>query len=173
MHKNGQSSGKRGEMGNIKEKQLRKNILKLVGKHCEIFHNKPAFKEGDRISYGGRIFDKKELTNLVDASLDFWLTTGKYSLEFEKKLSAYLKIEYCSLVNSGSSANLLAFIFRSDAPNVIRKSNAWFKNAPEPQAGSQMVSCRSQFRYAVSLSAKGCLVLMFRLLSVQYSSSMI
>ena len=95
---------------NKNEKEIRKRIMKLVGEHVKVFHSRKVFKEGDRISYGGRVFDKKEIVNLVDASLDFWLTTGKYSFEFEKKLSEFLKIKYCSLVNSGSSANLLAFM---------------------------------------------------------------
>jgi len=97
-------------MENKKAKDIRKKIIKLAGEHFEAFHTKKAFKEGDRISYGGRVFDKKELANLLDASLDFWLTTGKYSAKFEEGLSAYLGIKYSSLVNSGSSANLLAFM---------------------------------------------------------------
>jgi len=95
---------------NTKTRNLRKQIIKLAGEHCKIFHSKKAFEAGDRIPYGGRIFDKKEVSNLIDAALDFWLTTGKYSFEFENKLSKYLEIKHCSLVNSGSSANLLAFM---------------------------------------------------------------
>jgi CDP-6-deoxy-D-xylo-4-hexulose-3-dehydrase len=69
-----------------------------------------VFKPGDRIPYAGRVFDEKELANLVDASLDFWLTAGDYSARFEKKFCAFLGCKYSSLVNSGSSANLLAFM---------------------------------------------------------------
>lgn len=72
--------------------------------------NKKPFTPGDRISYAGRVFDEKEVTTLVDSSLDFWLTTGRYAEKFEKELAAYLGIQHCSLVNSGSSANLLAFM---------------------------------------------------------------
>jgi len=68
------------------------------------------FKSGDRIPYAGRFFDEKELMNLVDASLDFWLTTGRFADEFEKKFASFLKIKHAYLVNSGSSANLLAFM---------------------------------------------------------------
>lgn len=68
------------------------------------------FSAGDRISYGGRIFDEEEVAALVDASLDFWLTTGRYAEKFEKKFAQFLKIKHCSLTNSGSSANLLAFM---------------------------------------------------------------
>jgi CDP-6-deoxy-D-xylo-4-hexulose-3-dehydrase len=63
-----------------------------------------------RVNYAGRVFDEKEMTNLVDSSLEFWLTYGRYSAEFEKKLAEYLGIKWSFLVNSGSSANLLAFM---------------------------------------------------------------
>jgi len=63
-----------------------------------------------RLAYGGRVFDEEELDLLVDASLDFWLTYGRYSDRFESELGAYLGVKHCLLVNSGSSANLLAFM---------------------------------------------------------------
>ncbi|MGD0281878.1 MAG: lipopolysaccharide biosynthesis protein RfbH [Dissulfurispiraceae bacterium] len=63
-----------------------------------------------RVNYAGRVFDEKEMINLVDSSLDFWLTTGKYAERFEKEFAEFLGVKYCSLVNSGSSANLLAFM---------------------------------------------------------------
>ncbi|MBI4707667.1 MAG: lipopolysaccharide biosynthesis protein RfbH [Candidatus Omnitrophica bacterium] len=63
-----------------------------------------------KISYAGRIFDEKEMINLVDSSLDFWLTTGKYTERFEKEFAEFLGVKYCSLTNSGSSANLIAFM---------------------------------------------------------------
>ena len=89
----------------------REEILKLIkGYYQEQFAKKKEFKTGDKISYAGRVFDEKEIENLVDASLDFWLTTGKYVDKFEKKFSQFLGVKYCSLVNSGSSANLLAFM---------------------------------------------------------------
>lgn len=71
---------------------------------------KKNFEPGDRISYGGRFFDEKELLNLVDSSLEFWLTTGRYAAKFEKDFARFLGSRFCSLVNSGSSANLLAFM---------------------------------------------------------------
>jgi len=61
-----------------------------------------------QIPYAGRVYDEKELISLVDASLDFWLTTGRYADQFEKDLAAFLGVKYCLLTNSGSSANLLA-----------------------------------------------------------------
>jgi CDP-6-deoxy-D-xylo-4-hexulose-3-dehydrase len=71
---------------------------------------KPAYKDGDRISYAGRVFDEEEMACLADSSLEFWLTSGRYTEQFEKCLAEYLDISFCSLVNSGSSANLIAFM---------------------------------------------------------------
>lgn len=96
---------------NKTEKQARNEILSLVKEYCETYHNQEKnFKEGDRIPYASRVYDSKEMVNLVDSSLEFWLTSGRYTEEFEKKLAEYLGIRYCALVNSGSSANLLAFM---------------------------------------------------------------
>lgn len=93
------------------EKDIRENILKNVKEYYKVkFGSTDDFKPGDKISYGGRIFDENELVNLVDSSLEFWLTTGRYSMQFEKEFSSWIGIKYCSLVNSGSSANLLAFM---------------------------------------------------------------
>ena len=92
------------------EAQARQEILELVGEYCDRFHQKKHFQEGDRIPYASRVYDRQEMMNLVDSSLEFWLTSGRYTEEFEKKLAEYLVIRYCSLVNSGSSANLLAFM---------------------------------------------------------------
>jgi CDP-6-deoxy-D-xylo-4-hexulose-3-dehydrase len=90
---------------------IREQILELVKEHyTEKFGQKKSFKEGDRISYGGRFFDEEEMVNLVEASLDFWLTTGRFAQEFETEFAKFLGVKYCSLVNSGSSANLLAFM---------------------------------------------------------------
>lgn len=94
-----------------KDEQIKNKILELTKDYYkEKFGLEIPFKEGDRINYAGRVFDEKELVNLVESSLEFWLTAGHYAEEFEKKLSSYLNIKYCSLVNSGSSANLLAFM---------------------------------------------------------------
>ena len=80
----------------------------MVAQYCKEHHTSKEWKPGDRINYAGRVYDEEELCNLVDASLDFWLTAGKYTEEFESGLGKYLDIPYCSVVNSGSSANLLA-----------------------------------------------------------------
>jgi CDP-4-dehydro-6-deoxyglucose reductase, E1 len=93
------------------EQQAREQILELVGEYCEKFHGqKKPYEEGDRIPYAMRVYDKAEMTNLVDSALEFWLTAGRYTEAFEQKLSAYLGVKFCSLVNSGSSANLNAFM---------------------------------------------------------------
>lgn len=96
---------------NKTEAQAREEILEMVAEYADKFHNqKREFHEGDRIPYASRVYDKQEMINLVDSSLEFWLTSGRYTDEFEKKLADYLGIRYCSLVNSGSSANLVAFM---------------------------------------------------------------
>lgn len=91
------------------KQQAKEEIFKLVEQYYKDYMQTPEYKEGDRISYAARVFDEKEMVNLVDSALDFWLTSGRYCDEFEKKLGQYLGVKYVSLVNSGSSANLLAF----------------------------------------------------------------
>lgn len=93
------------------EAEAREQILSMVKEYCDSFHNKKEpFKEGDRIPYASRVYDHKEMVNLVDSALEFWLTSGRFTDEFENKLAEYLRIRFCSLVNSGSSANLIAFM---------------------------------------------------------------
>lgn len=93
------------------EPRARREILDLVKEYCDTFHNKKKdFKPGDRISYAARVYDSDEMCNLVDSALEFWLTSGKYTAKFEKKFAEYMKVKFCSLVNSGSSANLIAFM---------------------------------------------------------------
>ena len=96
---------------NKTEAQAKELILGLVAEYCDKFHNrKKPFEEGDRIPYASRVYDHAEMVNLVDSALEFWLTSGRYTDEFEAKLAKYLGVRYCSLVNSGSSANLIAFM---------------------------------------------------------------
>lgn len=92
------------------EEQAREQILSQVREYCERFHQKKPYAPGDRIPYAGRVYDAEEMANLVDASLEFWLTSGRYTEQFERKLAEYLQVRFCSAVNSGSSANLLAFM---------------------------------------------------------------
>jgi CDP-4-dehydro-6-deoxyglucose reductase, E1 len=95
----------------MKDKQLREQVITAAIKYYEFKHkSSKSFAPGDRIPYGGRVFDEKEIAALVDSSLDFWLTTGRYADKFEKDFAAFLGLKYCSLTNSGSSANLLAFM---------------------------------------------------------------
>lgn len=90
--------------------QLHDEILSLVEKYYAAAHAEKKFEAGDRINYAGRVFDQEEMINLVDSALEFWLTAGRYAAQFERELAKFLDVKYCSLVNSGSSANLLAFM---------------------------------------------------------------
>lgn len=91
--------------------ELRQEILALVAEyHQAQYGAKKEFAPGDRIAYAGRVFDEQEMLSLVDSSLEFWLTTGRYADRFESRLAEFLGVRHCSLVNSGSSANLLAFM---------------------------------------------------------------
>lgn len=93
------------------ETVMRRLVLNETCKHYAVMHkSSKSFTPGDRISYAGRVFDEREVTTLVDSSLDFWLTTGRYAERFEREFAKYLGVQHCSLVNSGSSANLLAFM---------------------------------------------------------------
>lgn len=92
------------------EQQAREEILQMVREYCNNYHNQKDYHEGDRIPYASRVYDSAEMVNLVDSALEFWLTSGRYTDQFESNLAKYLGVKYCSLVNSGSSANLLAFM---------------------------------------------------------------
>ena len=93
------------------EKEIKNEIQVLVKEYYKTVHNQnTVFHEGDKINYSGRIYDEQEILNLVDAALEFWLTSGHYVQEFEHGLADFLNVKHCSLVNSGSSANLCAFM---------------------------------------------------------------
>lgn len=95
----------------MSQEEAKKLILDLVAEYAKTYHNQnKEYKEGDRIPYASRVYDEKEMVNLVDSALEFWLTSGRYTDEFEAKLAKYLGVKYCALVNSGSSANLVAFM---------------------------------------------------------------
>lgn len=95
------------------EQEAREEIKALVGEFYKEFkepvESKKNFKPGDRVSYASRVYDEKEMQALTDATLDFWLTTGRFSNEFEKNFAEWIGVKYAHLVNSGSSANLVAF----------------------------------------------------------------
>lgn len=84
-------------------------ILEMVRRYSRLYHSSKEYKQGDKIPYAARIYDEEEIVNLVKCALEFWLTAGRYTDEFEQKFAQYLGVKYCSVVNSGSSANLLAF----------------------------------------------------------------
>lgn len=91
--------------------ELKNQILELTREYYhEVHEPAKAFEPGKTfINYGGRYFDDRELVNLVDSSLDFWLTAGPWAYKFETRLAKWLGVKYCAVTNSGSSANLLAF----------------------------------------------------------------
>ena len=93
------------------EQKMRGEILALVREYAEKYHApKEGFAPGDRLPYAARVYDHEEMENLVESALEFWLTAGHYTEEFERGLAVFLGVKHCSLVNSGSSANLLAFM---------------------------------------------------------------
>lgn len=95
------------------EAEAREQIKSLVADYYKYFkepaESKANFKPGDRVSYASRVYDEKEMMSLTDAMLDFWLTTGRFSNEFEKSFAQWIEVKHAHLVNSGSSANLIAF----------------------------------------------------------------
>ena len=95
---------------NKSKEEATKEILESVKEYYARYMVRPEYKDGDRISYASRVFDEKEMVNLIDSSLEFWLTSGRYTDLFEKQLGEYLGTPFVSLVNSGSSANLIAFM---------------------------------------------------------------
>lgn len=95
----------------MNQQEMHDKILQLVKEYCDNYHNQDKeFSPGDRIPYASRVYDHEDMCNLVDSALEFWLTAGRYVDEFEKNLGKYLGVNHVSVVNSGSSANLLAFM---------------------------------------------------------------
>ena len=95
----------------LTETIIRDRVINAAKKYYEFKHKKKKpFQAGDRVNYAGRVFDETEIEYLVDSSLEFWLTSGRYAHRFEKELAEFLDVKYCSLTNSGSSANLLTLM---------------------------------------------------------------
>jgi len=91
------------------EKEIREEIFERVSELYHLRKSREQFIPGEtRINYAGRFYDEREMISLVDASLDFWLTTGRYARQFEEEMARFIGVRYCLLTNSGSSANLLA-----------------------------------------------------------------
>lgn len=107
------------------EKTMRQEVIEAAVRHYKVKHGQKdrPFTPGDRISYAGRVFDEQEISFLVDSALDFWLTTGRYAERFERELAEFLGLQHCSLVNSGSSANLLAFMVLTSPKLGARRIN--------------------------------------------------
>ena len=93
-------------------KKLHDEIIAKVKEYCQLnFAPQQDFVPGvDKVNYAGRVFDENEMANLVDSALEFWLTAGRYANMFEKRFSEMFGVKHTLLVNSGSSANLLAFM---------------------------------------------------------------
>ena len=94
-----------------KKEELKAQILELTREYYnEVHAQKKEFEPGKSfVHYGGRFFNDEEMVNLVDSSLDFWLTQGPWTHKFERRLADWLDVKFCAVTNSGSSANLLAF----------------------------------------------------------------
>lgn len=96
-----------------KEVELRNKIKSMVAEYYDLVHKpqqEAPFEVGkSKVNYAGRVFDSSEMMSLTDATLDFWLTSGRFSNEFEKEFARTVGVKYALLVNSGSSANLIAF----------------------------------------------------------------
>ena len=95
-------------MDKVKADKLHDEIIAKVAEYYELVHapaqNAPFEPGMSKVNYAGRVFDASEMSNLADAALEFWLTTGRYAKEFEKKLADYLGVKFALMVNSGSSA---------------------------------------------------------------------
>lgn len=95
----------------MNEKQAKEKIFEMVKEYYHTYQSgEKGFTPGDSVRYAGRVYDENELINGVDSVLEFWLTAGRYTAELENALKEYLGVKYAALTNSGSSANLLAFM---------------------------------------------------------------
>jgi CDP-6-deoxy-D-xylo-4-hexulose-3-dehydrase len=98
------------DFNSMTKEQAIQEILSNIKEYYQHFMLQPEYKDGGRIPYAARVFDEHEMMNLIDSALEFWLTSGRYTEQFERQLAGFLDVSFCSLVNSGSSANLLAFM---------------------------------------------------------------
>ena len=107
---------------NKTEQQAKEEILKMVEEYCNTYHNqKKAFQEGDRIPYASRVYDSAEMVNLVDSSLEFWLTAGRYTAQFEKAFAEYFRSKIL-LFSKLRFFCKLECIYGTDIPIIRRAS---------------------------------------------------
>lgn len=92
----------------------KEELFAMIRAYCQKNLSSQEKNAGIGIPYAGRVYDEEEVLNLVDSALEFWLTNGRYTEQFEKDLSDFLGVKYCAFVNSGSSANLIAFMALTD-----------------------------------------------------------
>lgn len=114
---------------------LRRQILALVADFYRENWPEKGFSAGDPVPVSGKVFDAKDLQNLVDSSLDFWLTTGRFARAFEERFAAFMEQKHCLLVNSGSSANLLA-VSALTSPQLGER---------RLQPGDEVITCATGF----------------------------
>ena len=93
-----------------KRQELHDKIITLVREYADEYHRPAPWQRGGRIPYAGRVYDHEEIEALTDSALEFWLTAGRYAAAFEKGLASFLGTRHALAVNSGSAANLLAFM---------------------------------------------------------------
>ena len=132
--------------------ELRRRILNLVAEyHDEAFPDRPFIPGESLVPVSGKVFDAKDLQNLVEAGLDFWLTTGRFAHAFEERFAAFMQQKHCLLVNSGSSANLLALTALT-APEV---------GARRLLPGDEVITCATGFPTTVNPILQNQLVPVF------------
>ena len=135
---------KRGE-------ELRNQILSLVEEYAQIAHGPREFKPGESsVPVSGKVYGAAEMKNLVDSSLDFWLTTGRFNASFEKRLADFLKVRFALTCNSGSSANLIA---------MSALTSSKLDNPLQP--GDEVITCATGFPTTVNPSLQNNLVPVF------------
>jgi CDP-6-deoxy-D-xylo-4-hexulose-3-dehydrase len=120
--------------------RLRAEILDLVGRYHDLAHRRPDFADAPSAPVSGRVYGARDMQMLVDSALDFWLTTGRFNEAFEQKLAARLGAKYAMTVNSGSSANLVAF---SALTSPRLKDRAI-------QPGDEVITCATGFPTTVN-----------------------
>jgi CDP-6-deoxy-D-xylo-4-hexulose-3-dehydrase len=135
----------------VKAQKLREEILSLVKEYALEAHGKKEFEPGlSPVPVSGKVFGPEEMVSLVDSSLDFWLTTGRFNAAFEKKLADFLNVRFALTCNSGSSANLVA---------MSALTSPMLDNPLQP--GDEVITCATGFPTTVNPSFQNNLVPVF------------